>query len=73
MRSAYGVIPFSGEAYLRLKNMKTRSRRILFAKEHMYTLGAKMGELPVTLGTRKPVSRRLERIVYYGLWLQRKA
>jgi hypothetical protein len=53
--------------------MKTSSRRILFAKEHMYTLGAKMAELPVTLGTRKPVSLRLERTVHYGLWLQRKA
>jgi hypothetical protein len=53
--------------------MKTRPRRILFAKEHMYTLGAKMAELPVTLGTRKPVSLRLERTVHYGLWLQRKA
>lgn len=45
------------ERYVRLKNMKTRPRRILFAKEHMYTPGAKMAELPVTLGTRKPVSR----------------
>jgi hypothetical protein len=53
--------------------MKTRPRRILFAMVHMYTVGAKMAELPVTLGTRKPVPRRSEQTVHYGLWLQRKA